>query len=507
MKLSTLLSESAMPCTVYNFYDLDVLGIAFDSREVKKGDVFVAIKGESSDGHNFIQDAIKEGAVAVFLQDTEFLTGREVPYIVVEDTRVVLGLLSAAFYAHPSRKLRIIGVTGTDGKTTTCHAIYQILKSAGYRVGLVSSINAIINNKEYETGFHTTTPDAVSLQKYLGDMVKANADYAVIETSSHGLAQHRVDGCEFDVAVLTNITSEHLDYHKSIEEYIKTKEMLFRSLSKTFRKKDMPKISVLNADDPSFHRFQKWDADKKLSYGLNPSALFCAYNILLDNRGTSFIIKYPEGEIPIRTSLLGRHNVYNLLAASAVAYSQGISPEKIAEGIGSLKGVKGRMEIIPHNAGNFTVIIDFAHTSAGLEKALFTARMLSKNRVITVFGSAGLRDRQKRRKMGQVAGELADKIFITSDDPRTEPVDSIINDIARGCIDVGRKEGKDFWRVPDREEAITRAVDIAESGDVVIACGKAHEKTMCIGTTEYPWDEYAVVKQALGKKIKTSKGH
>lgn len=500
MKLGNLLSESGISCIPYNFSDVDVFGIAFDSRKVSMGDVFVAIKGERYDGHNFIESAIKNGAVAVVLQDRKFLIGREVPYLFVEDSRVARALLASAFYGHPSRKLRIIGVTGTDGKTTTCHAIYHILKSAGYRVGLISSINAKINGREYETGFHTTTPDSVSLQKYLADMVKAKADYAIIETSSHGLAQHRVSGCEFDVAVLTNITSEHLDYHKSREEYINAKEMLFQGLSRSFRKKDVPKISVLNADDPSFHRFKKWDADEKLSYGLTPSATFSAFNIRLDNQSISFIIKYPEGEIPIRTSLLGRYNVYNLLAASAVAYSQGILGEKIGEGIGSLKQVKGRMEIIPHNVGDFTVIVDFAHTAAALEKALETARLLSKNRVIAVFGSAGLRDHEKRRKMGRVAANLADKIFITSEDPRTEPVDAIIDEIAKGCKDAGKEEGKDLWRIPDRETAITKAIEIAEAGDVVITCGKAHEKTMCIGTIEYPWDEYKVVKKSLSKK-------
>jgi UDP-N-acetylmuramoyl-L-alanyl-D-glutamate--2,6-diaminopimelate ligase len=504
MKLSNLFFDSRISYRPYNFSDVDVSGIAFDSREVSIGDLFVAIKGGEYDGHNFIRDAIKKGAVAVVLQDREFLTGKKVPYLFVEDTRVTLALLSSAFYGHPSRKLHLIGITGTDGKTTTCHAIYSILKSAGYRVGLISSISAIINEKEYETGFHTTTPDSVSLQRYLADMVKANAEYAIIETSSHGLAQHRVDGCEFDVGVLTNITSEHLDYHKSREEYINAKELLFRRLSKSFRKKDVPKISILNADDPSFYRFQKWDADKKISYGLSLSAMFYAYDIHLGTKGIFFKVKYPEGEIGIRTSLLGRYNVYNLLAASAVAYSQGVSPEKIVEGIGSLTQVKGRMEIVPHKAGDFTVIIDFAHTSAGLEKALEAARMLSRNRVIVVFGSAGLRDREKRGKMGYVAGRLSDKIFITAEDPRTEPVDLIIDEIAKGLADAGKEEGKDFWRIPDREEAITKAIDIAEAGDVVIICGKAHEKTMCIGSIEYSWDEYSVVRKALANRCHAS---
>ncbi|MCK4359324.1 MAG: UDP-N-acetylmuramoyl-L-alanyl-D-glutamate--2,6-diaminopimelate ligase [Candidatus Cloacimonetes bacterium] len=502
MKLKKL--EAALKeCKTFNFEDaenIEISGISFDSRTIKPNEIFVAIKGENFDGHRFINPAIKNGATAVVLEDVKNITKYAVPIIAVPNARKALSVLSAVFYNYPARKMRVIGVTGTDGKTTTATIIYNILKIAGYKVGLITSINAVIGNKTYETGFHTTTPDAVDMQKYLSEMLSAGTEYVVIEASSHGLAQHRVDMCEFDIAVITNITQEHLDYHKNIQEYKEAKAKLFQSLNTSFHKPNIPKISILNKDDNSFNLLKKIKSDIRYSYGFDPQADFSVENVQYSENGMKFRVKTPKNSFWIETNLLGKYNIYNILASIAVAYSQNIPIKDIQNGIEFLEKVKGRMEIIPHNAGDFKVIIDFAHTPNALQKALECANSIKTNNLIVVFGSAGLRDKYKRKAMGKIAGKLADRIFITAEDPRTESLEDIMNEIALGCEIAKRKEGIDFFKIPDRKKAITKAVISAQTGDVVITCGKAHEPSMCFGEKEYFWDEYEVVKSALKMK-------
>ena len=503
MKLENLVSTLKSYKT-YNFYnagDIEISGISFDSRKIKSDEVFVAIKGENFDGHKFIKSAVENGAIAIVCENSSYISNPQIPVFIVQNSRKILATLAAEFYGHPARKMKVIGVTGTDGKTTTANLIFNILKTAGHKTGLISSINAVVGEKIYETGFHTTTPDAVQMQKYLEKMVIADTEFAVIETSSHGLAQHRVDMCEFDIAVITNITSEHLDYHKNFDDYRNAKARLFQSLNTNFRKDKVSKISILNKNDESFNFLKKFKSDIQYYYGFGKSADFSAENIQYKNQQMYFDVQTPNRTFPVKTSLLGRYNVSNILAAISVAYSQNISKEAIQNGIKSLKKVKGRMEFIPHNSGDFEVIIDFAHTANALENVLETAKMFTKNNLIVAFGCAGLRDKSKRKKMGKIAGELADKIFITAEDPRTESLEKIMNEIAKGCEFSNRKEEADFWKIPDRKEAIAKAILSAQDGDVVIICGKAQEKTMCFGEKEYPWDEYEVVKSALKTKI------
>ncbi len=503
MKLKNLISALKRYKT-FNFEDADkieISGISFDSRKVKQGDIFVAFKGENFDGHEFIRSAAENGAIAVVCENLKHISNFKIPFLIVENSRKALAILSAAFYNQPARKMRVIGVTGTDGKTTTATIIYQILKFAGFRVGLITSINAVIGDKIYDTGFHTTTPNAVDLQKYLAEMLSAGTEYVVIETSSHGLAQFRVHMCEFDIAVITNITSEHLDYHKNFAEYQEAKLKLFDYLNDDYRKQNVSKVSIINRDDTSFNLLKNINSDIKLSYGLNNEADISAYNICFDKSRMKFDVKTPEEHFSIETSLIGKYNIYNILAAIAVAHSQKIPVKSIIKGIESIERIKGRMEFISHNAGNFKVIIDFAHTPNALEKALGVARDIAENNVIVVFGCAGLRDKYKRKAMGKVAGKLADKIFITAEDPRTESAENIINEIARGCKLANRQEGIDFFKIPDREKAITKAIISAQTGDVVITCGKAHERSMCFGEKEYPWNEYEAVKSVLKMKI------
>ncbi|HDN79764.1 MAG TPA: UDP-N-acetylmuramoyl-L-alanyl-D-glutamate--2,6-diaminopimelate ligase, partial [Chloroflexi bacterium] len=396
--------------------DIEVSGIAYDSRQVKPGDVFVAIRGLNADGHEFIPEAVEKGAIAVVGEEAGITL--PVPYIQVRDSRYALAMLSAAFYGHPGRKLRVIGVTGTDGKTTTVNLIHSILEAAGYKAGMISTVNARIGDKIYDTGLHTTTPEAPDVQFYLSQMVASGAEYAVLEATSHGLHQHRVAGCEFDVAVITNITHEHLDYHGSYEAYRDSKALLFRSLSTSFRKPGVPKVAVINADDSSAPYLLQIPADVQVTYGRGSSAQVFAEEVQSSPQGLRLRVATPAGKALLESPLAGEFNLYNILAAVAVAFSQGIPMEAVAEGISRVKGVRGRMERIDMGQ-DFTVIVDFAHTPNALEEVLKTCRPWTRGRLIVVFGCAGLRDREKRPMMGAIAGRLADLAVLTAEDPRT----------------------------------------------------------------------------------------
>ncbi len=486
-----------------------ITGVVADSRQVRPGHLFVATVGGTYDAHAFIPQAVARGARAVVGERPAEalpadLRGR-LPYAQVRDGREALAWLSAAWHGFPARRMTMIGVTGTDGKTTTVNLIYAILRAAGHRVGMISTVNAVIGEARYETGLHTTTPDAPEVQRYLAQMVAAGTTHAVLEATSHGLAQHRVTGCEFDVAVVTNVTHEHLDYHGDWEHYLEAKARLFTGLTTAARKPGVPKAAVLNADDASFRRLQQVEADRRLSYGLREPADVTARRITHGAGVTRFTIEGPAGAFPVETPLLGDYNVANVLAAATAALALEVPVVAIQEGVAAVKGIPGRMERI--EAGQeFLALVDFAHTPNALQRALETARRLTgpAGRVIVVFGSAGLRDRAKRRLMGEVAGRMADLIVITAEDPRTESLEAIMAEIASACARQGRQEGVDFWRVADRGEAIRFAVEMARPGDVVLVCGKGHEQSMCFGTTEYPWDDREALRLALrGERLKT----
>jgi len=492
--LDTLVS--ALPqVTRYHWRPLEIAAIRSDSRAVHPGDLFVAIPGVSTDGHLYVADALQRGAVACVVE--RLLPELEgVPTAVVPDARLALAYLHAALQGFPARRLKVIGVTGTDGKTTTTRLIASILRAAGRPTGSVDTVAAFIGGQERDTGFHTTTPDAPDLQAYLAEMVAEGAEYAVIEATSHGLAQHRVAACEFDVAVVTNITHEHLDYHGSYEAYREAKAMLFRALSTSFRKPGVAKVAILNRDDRSYGYLKPIPADWQIAYGLGEGADLTAQDIVDTPSGLRFIAVGLGLELPLVSPLVGRYNVYNILAAVAAAHSQGIAPEAIRSGVETMRGVTGRMERIDRGQP-FTVIVDFAHTPYSLENALQAARKLTSGRVIVVFGCAGLRDRLKRPWMGEIAGRLADRTIITAEDPRTEPLEAIMEEIAAGCRKAGRAEGEGFWRIGDRAEAIRTALAMAQPGDLVIVTGKAHERSMCFGTVEYPWSDHEAVYAGL----------
>ncbi len=488
--------------------EVDITHIAEDSRRVEPGSLFVAVQGKSNDGHRFIPQALTGGAVAVAgtREERPGDLPDNVPYVHVPDDRQAVALFSAAFFDFPSRKLQVIGVTGTDGKTTTSTLIHSILKAAGRKAGLISTIQAEIGGRSYDTGFHVTTPEAFDVQRYLHDMVESGTDVAVLETTSHALDQGRTLCVDYDVAVVTNVTHEHLDWHGSWQNYMDAKARLFKALGSSYRKPNTPKVAVINADDKSFSHLNTIPADIHLIYGLDGqhSPGVTADGIVYSAEGTQFTAHTHELDIPVELRLPGQHNVYNALAAIAATMALGASTEAIQQGLKAVAHLKGRMEWV-QQAGplGFDVVVDFAHTPNGLEKTLELARQLVDprgGRVIAVFGSAGLRDREKRAMMGHVAGRLADLSVVTAEDPRTERVEDISAEIARALQAEGRHEGVDFWQVPDRAEAIAFAISLARPGDMVLTCGKAHENSMCYGTTETPWDEFAAVRAGLARR-------
>jgi UDP-N-acetylmuramoyl-L-alanyl-D-glutamate--2,6-diaminopimelate ligase len=509
--LQTILSQFPFPYSASGGLDVPLTGITLDSRAVKPGDLFVAMRGGTTDGHNYIENAVANGAVAVVGEKPAAEFGMPPPpYIQVENARHSLTWLSAAFYDWPGRKLTVIGVTGTDGKTTTSNLLYRILIAAGLKAGMISTVNAVIGDEVLDTGFHVTTPDAHDVQRYLARMVDAGLTHVVLETTSHGWAQFRVDACEFDVGIVTNITHEHLDQHGSYENYRAAKARLFQSLEQTLPKaQGNPRLAVLNRDDRSFEYLSGvahgLTSVKQVSYGLEQGAALHAENIQYDPAGLLFTAFSNDFRVAISSSLVGAFNVSNCLAALAAAvYGLGISPEDAAHGIASLEGVPGRMERIDLGQ-EFTTIVDFAHTPNALKVALEAARgMLAgtdAGRVIAVFGSAGLRDREKRRMMAETAADLADLTVLTAEDPRTESLAGILDEMAAGARSRGGAEDETFWRVPDSSEAIRFALRLARPGDIVLICGKGHEQSMCFGRTEYLWDDRTAMRAALAELL------
>ena len=514
--LQHIFAELPLPFCMRNIPDIPITGISIDSRIVKPGHLFVALEGGNVDGHDYIPNALDNGAVAV-VGDRE-LGVVSVPYIRLENPRRALTWIAASFYNWPGRKLTVIGVTGTDGKTTTTNLIYQILLAAKIKAGMISTVNAVIGDEVLDTGFHVTTPDAHDVQRYLARMVNAGLTHVVLETTSHGWAQYRVDACEFDIGVVTNITHEHMDEHGNYENYRAAKARLFSSLERTSEKTHgNPRLGVINRDDPkSFEFLNDFIKVRKLNYGLGEGADVCAVDVEYGPSGIHFIARSRDFSIPVSSKLVGAYNVSNCLAAlTATVYGLKIKPEMAARGIASLDGIPGRMERIDMGQ-SFTAVVDFAHTPNALKVALEAAReMLASSplpfgegpgvrktpRVIAVFGSAGLRDKEKRRMMAEISAELADLTVLTAEDPRTESLEGILDEMAAGARSKGGREGETFWQVADRGEAIKFALKLARPGDIVLSCGKGHEQSMCFGSREHLWDDRTAMRAALSELL------
>lgn len=467
--------------------------IVESSLDVEQGGIFVARKGLSTDGHKYIQNAIAGGAGAIVGEIPQ--DDLPVPYVQVKNAQDVLGLLAATYHDFPSRQLVVIGVTGTDGKTTTSHILHSILKRAdGIKAGFISTISADFGDEVADTGLHVTTPGAPQVQAYLARMVDAGLTHCILEMTSHGLAQGRLNGVDIDVAAYTNVMHEHLDFHGTWENYRDAKAIMFRKLASSYRKSDQAKISIVNADDPSAEYFGAIPADTVVCYGIQHDATYQATDIAYQPDGTKFTVQ----DTPITMQLVGEFNVSNTLAGISVARELGVSWEAIQQGIADVEVISGRMERIDEGQ-DFVAIVDFAHTPNALKRALEAGRTMlpAGKKLICVFGSAGLRDVEKRRMMAETSARLADMTVLTAEDPRTESLDDILEMMAQGCISQGGVEGETFIRVRDRGEAIYQACQMADAGDIVMACGKGHEQSMCFGTIEHPWDDRDAMRSAL----------
>lgn len=466
---------------VISDYDgkIEVTGIKYDSRKVVSGDAFLCIKGFNVDGHRFAQDAVKKGAAVIIAQDNVDVDGAEV--VMVRDTRIAMARIAANFYGHPSKDFVLIGVTGTNGKTTVTNIIRWVLENLGYSVGLIGTISISINGREIPS-IHTT-PESVDLQQIFKEMKKQGVQYVVMEVSSHSLALHRVDQCDFDVAVFTNLTQDHLDFHGTMEEYLKAKLKLFT----------MTKKSVINVDD-DYSDFFVQQANKPIyTYGINGGD-FRAQKVTMSD-GVKFELYHSGFIAPIEFPVPGKFSVYNALAAITTLSALEIPMPDIMGPLSTFPGVKGRCELVDCDVP-YKVIIDYAHTPDGLENILKSVREFTTNKLIVVFGCGGDRDKSKRPKMGDVAIRYADYVIVTTDNPRSEDPQAIINDILKGI-----RDNEDRYEViVDRKEAIKAALDMAGEGDVVLLAGKGHETYQILKDKTIPFDEREIVKSILGGK-------
>jgi UDP-N-acetylmuramyl-tripeptide synthetase len=477
-----------------------VAGVAHDSRKVVPGGLFVAVPGFEIDGHEFIPDAVARGAIAIVIQrDHEAGWGRgegNLAVVSVPDTRRGLAQAAAAFYREPATKLGVVGVTGTDGKTTTVHLIAHVLDHAGRPAGYMSSVAFKSGPVLEANASHMTTLEATEVQRFLAGMVDTGMRYAVIEASSHGLALHRVDECAFDVAVFTTLSSDHLDFHGTLDEYREAKGLLFRMLDASPAKDGVPKAAVLNVDDDTSAYYRTLTSRPAITYGIEREANVRAEDVRAEGWSCAFRLRTPTGEANVSLPLAGAYNVYNALAAAATGLSQGLRLDEIVPALESFPGVPGRLERV--DAGQpFRVVIDIASTPEALRRVLGALRPLTPGRLVAVFGAAGERDPGRRDGMGRAAGELADFAVLTNEDPRREDPNAIIEAIASGLREAGREEGRDFVRVPDRREALRYAFEDAREGDTILLAGKANEPSIVIGTTHVPWDEAAVATELL----------
>ncbi len=469
--------------------DADVTGIEYDSRRLHPGDVFVAIQGETTDGNGYIDAAIEAGAVAVITDSAQQAPRPGMAWVVVPHGRRALARVAANFYKRPAEKLAITGITGTNGKTTTAFLVEAILGAAGRKSALVGTIEYHIAGRVIEAPH--TTPEALELQRMFAEAVRNGATEAVMEVSSHALAQERVFGIPFNVAIFTNLTRDHLDYHGTFDEYFLAKRVLFSGCGT-----EPPAHAVVNLDDEYGRELAKFSKGKSevITYGLS-KAEFSAEKIDIGQNGTRFDMVMPEGKLPIWSPLMGRINVYNILAAAAAAYARDCPGKAIVEGVAALASVPGRFERVDMGQP-FTVVVDYAHTDDALRNLTALAREFvsrSKGRVITVFGCGGDRDRAKRPLMGEAAGHGSDFVVLTSDNPRSEDPIAIINDALPGV----QRSSTKYLLEPDRRKAIALAVDEARAGDIVLIAGKGHEKKQVSREGAVPFDDVEVARQAL----------
>jgi len=471
----------------------EIRGISHDSREIKRGYLFVAIKGDRFDGHDFIIQAVANGAAALVVENASKLPPLCIPYVVVPSSRKALAELTARFYNHPSRRLKLIAVTGTNGKGLTCHFIYNIFRANGYKTAYLGSLGAWLNDKPLPWS-NKTTPEAPLIQQTLYQIGEEGGSVAVMEVSSHAIAQHRSWGCEFDIAVFTNLSQDHLDYHKDMESYFQTKLRLFLEYPSHSQK---PFRAIVNIDDPYGKLILKQIKTSYITYGTSKEADIRGYLLKQDFTSLLFHLITPEGETDINLPLAGSFNFPNALAAAATAFSESIPLEVIKRGLESASPLPGRFESIQEGQ-DFWVIVDYAHTPQGIEELLTSIIPLTTGRKIILFGCGGDRDRSKRPLMGKIASELADLAIITSDNPRSEEPKKIIEEILSG---IPEEKKANIIVEEDREKAISLGIKIAKKNDCLLIAGKGHETYQIFADKVVPFDDREVARRFIKEKL------
>lgn len=465
-----------------------ICSIENDHRKVVPGSLFVCIEGYTVDGHDFAHAAVQNGAVAILAEKELALP---VPVVVVKDTVRALAVLSDAFYRHPSHRLKMIGITGTNGKTTTTHIIEKILKDAGVKTGLVGTMYSKIDERTIQT--KNTTPESLTLQKLFAEMVSEGVETTVMEVSSHALHLGRVHGVDFDIALFTNLTQDHLDYHGTMEEYAKAKGLLFAQLGNTFHPQQ-PKFAIFNADDPMSSQYMQTTAAHILTFGIQKDADVMARNLQMSAKGTTFDLITAEGTTKVSIQMVGKFSVYNVLAAISVALASEIPLEQIVTSVEQMSGVAGRFELVD-GGQQFTVVVDYAHTPDGLQNVLTTIQQFARQRIFVVVGCGGDRDKTKRPLMAKVACEYGTDAIFTSDNPRSEDPLQILKEMEAGVV------SERYISICDRREAIHYAVDKARAGDVILIAGKGHETYQIIGDEVFDFDDRLVAKEAIEKQL------
>ncbi len=474
MLLSELAKETGLLC---NGGDAEILSLEYDSRKVHPGSLFCCVVGQLFDGHNFAQNAVDAGASALLV---EHLLPLNVPQIIAPNARRAMAELAAAFYGYPQREMTILGVTGTNGKTTTTYMVKSIAEQAGKKVGVIGTIRIMIGNESLHTD--RTTPESIDLFRILRQMADAKVDLVVMEVSSHALEQFRVHGITFDVGLFTNLTQDHLDYHKSFDNYFRAKKILFYNSKK----------AVINVDDAYAERMMDGLTIPIMTFGVRDRADLSASNIDITTEGVQFDLHTPEGDVLMHLHTPGLFSVFNAMGAAGMCLSIGIRLGCIKDGLEALTSVSGRLESI-RTTRPFSVFVDYAHTPDALENVLKTVRQFAKKRVICVFGCGGDRDRAKRPIMGETAGRFSDFCIITSDNPRTENPMSIIDSIEEGT----KRSGTKYTIIENRKEAIRYAISIAQEQDIIMIAGKGHENYQEINGTKYHFDDKEIVEELL----------
>jgi UDP-N-acetylmuramoyl-L-alanyl-D-glutamate--2,6-diaminopimelate ligase len=474
--------------------DVGISGIAYDSRQVKPGDLFVAVKGINSDGHSYLAGAVAAGAAAVAVdRPVEIRPGT--PVLRLPSTRTGLAEVAAEFYGRPSRHLFVAGITGTDGKTTVTHMTEHVLMAAGIVAGAMSTVAFSVGGAETDNTSGQTTTEAPQVQEWLRRMADAGVKCAVIETTSHALVQDRVGACDFDVAAFTNVGHDHMDYHATWEDYLEAKARLI-DLAAGGADKGIEKTAVLNRDDPSYERLSGRSISRRWSYGMTTAADLHPLDLSMTATGSRFRLKTPLGETEVSLAVPARFNVYNALCAAGVCLAVGVPIEEVGPGLAGFDGVRGRLERVDLGQ-DFSVFIDFAHSAGALASALAELRPFTRGRLIAMFGSTARSDHD-RPGMGKAAADLSDFFIITTDDPLREDPAEIARDVQSGVV--GKAPGLDYEIVLDRRAAIKRAIEVARPGDSVLLAGKGHERTMQMAAGAEPWDERAEAEVAIREK-------